>query len=498
MSTGSPSAYLLWAILATIFFCFLVLHLWLYDRFSCLRWDSGRQPGAFKRVMTYSYITTLPLLVCFSISMTVIKFQEGYFLASDGAIVPRPMSEWSPHNRRWLLPLFFTLSVAWSLELVTHLEELTFWLFLLHQGPGKRDWFHSWEFRTWYTGSVIAIVGMPLTAVVTRHELDKALAYIFITGATAGTSTTVCFLYVLFRFPRFLEYVKAEGADPDVVVRLATFYQLNVIRVAFRFLFTVPLLLVAADSITGPYPIVGHPFAADFLLMLAGMGCFISSAITLLIFFPRSVAQESGYRAKIISPETSAKPPTISSQPPSYHHHYQDNEYENPMSNPMSVLHHPMPPSPLRMSGFRFPQQQDRRRDSIESGDISLAAYDSDADSVAMSSHTLPHRVRKSMSQPGHSRSPSNHNSGSRSEDTMWDGRPHDGDTTSSSRRHSDGPFLYTRHGKFVRSVDRHSSQMPLRPRDSRRSSTLHPYVANFTSPIDLMDGRDDDRVTSV
>jgi hypothetical protein len=30
--------------------------------------------------------------------------------------------------------------------------ELAFWLFLLHQGPGKRNWFHSWEFRTWYLG----------------------------------------------------------------------------------------------------------------------------------------------------------------------------------------------------------------------------------------------------------------------------------------------------------------------------------------------------------
>lgn len=32
--------------------------------------------------------------------------------------------------------------------------ELTFWLFLLTQGPGKRDWFHSWEFRTWFLGEL--------------------------------------------------------------------------------------------------------------------------------------------------------------------------------------------------------------------------------------------------------------------------------------------------------------------------------------------------------
>lgn len=33
---------------------------------------------------------------------------------------------------------------------------------------------------------------------------------------------------MLWRFPRFIRHVKAEGADPTVVVRLVTFYQLNV------------------------------------------------------------------------------------------------------------------------------------------------------------------------------------------------------------------------------------------------------------------------------
>ena len=34
------------------FFGFLIFHLWNYDKFQCLRWNAGRQPGAFKRVMT--------------------------------------------------------------------------------------------------------------------------------------------------------------------------------------------------------------------------------------------------------------------------------------------------------------------------------------------------------------------------------------------------------------------------------------------------------------
>jgi len=49
----------------------------------------------------------------------------------------------------------------------------------------------------------------------------------------------VCFLYVLARFPGFLQHVKEEGAKPDVVVRLTTFYHLNV-----SLFFTVPNMTV--------------------------------------------------------------------------------------------------------------------------------------------------------------------------------------------------------------------------------------------------------------
>lgn len=53
-------------------------------------------------------------------------------------------------------------------------------------------------------------------------------AYIFLAGSSGSLSTTLVFLYVLWRFPRFIRHVKAEGADPSVVVRLTTFLYFNV------------------------------------------------------------------------------------------------------------------------------------------------------------------------------------------------------------------------------------------------------------------------------
>jgi len=39
---------------------------------------------------------------------------------------------------------------------------------------------------------------------------------------------TLWFFVVLWKFPAFLRRVRSEGADPEVVVRLATFNELNV------------------------------------------------------------------------------------------------------------------------------------------------------------------------------------------------------------------------------------------------------------------------------
>ncbi|KAG1738259.1 hypothetical protein EDB19DRAFT_908366 [Suillus lakei] len=318
MSSGSPTAYLVWSILACLFFCFLIFHLWKYDRFKCLKWsESGRQPGAFKRFMSYTYIATLTLLVIFSVAFTFIKFKEGYIITPEGtsksatydiltefipesSVYPKPTELYTTSHQKWILPLLFLFSAAWACEIVTHWEELTFWLFLLHQGPKTRLWFDSWEFRVWLLGTVVAGLGMPLTTLISRRQLDTCQAWIFLVGSSASTATTLLFLYVLAGFPAFIRRVKADGAEPNIVLRLVMFYQLNFGRVLFRFLFTIPLFILAVDGVQGSHPINQDPFWSDFLIMLGGVGCFVSSFITLLIFFPRSLTQELGYTTALL------------------------------------------------------------------------------------------------------------------------------------------------------------------------------------------------------
>ncbi|KAJ7099345.1 hypothetical protein B0H15DRAFT_543602 [Mycena belliarum] len=463
MSNGSASAYLLWALLSVSFFSFMLGHLWSYDKFKCLRWDSGRQPGAFKRVMTYSYFATVPLLMVFAVAMTALKYQEGSILWKDGTVMPRPFALWQKTHLRWIIPLYFVLSFAWALELVTHLEELTFWLFLLHQGPKKREWFHSWEFRVWRSGSLIAILGMPLTTLMKRHNVETCEAWIFLAGASAGTFTTICFLYVLGKFPGFIRSVKAEGAEPDVVVRLSTFYQLNCIRVIFRFLFTVPLLVMALDGLLDKsLAVIKSPFWSDILLMTGGMGCFISSAITMLVFFPRSMTIEAGYKAQARS--HSPKPQTAASaELPDYERHeYARHEYPR--------LDSPLPSRKSMTSLDRV------SRPDMHVFNMSDEQSELDVDPDAL--HGKPPPQHDELRYE--TRSSLRPTSGTRSDDTMWDGARMPAASTSQPperNEHFAGPL-------FVNGTPIYVEEVPPSP----PYPLIHPYAMNFTSPIDLLE----------
>ncbi|KAF9237880.1 hypothetical protein BU15DRAFT_27691, partial [Melanogaster broomeanus] len=310
MAGGSPTAFLLWSILSCLFYCFLIYHLWSYDKFKCLRWNpSGRQPGAFKRFMSYTYIATLTCLVIFGVIFTIIKFQEGelhcYVLGPTGEMTPMPLEYFSSSRRKWVLPLLLVFSIAWACEFiicpltVIGYAELTFWLFLQNQGPTTRLWFESGEFKLWVWGTLFAALGMPLTTFVSRRDLDQCMAWTFLVGSSASTATTLGFLFVLSQFPAFIRRVKEDGAAPNIVIRLVFFFQLNCGRIIFRFLFSIPLFILALDGVQGP-----HTINSNFLLMLGGIGAFVSSAITLLIFFPRSLTQELGYTVVVKAPVT--------------------------------------------------------------------------------------------------------------------------------------------------------------------------------------------------
>ncbi|KAJ7026874.1 hypothetical protein C8F04DRAFT_1123980 [Mycena alexandri] len=289
MTHTSPESYLVWGLVTSVLFTFLVYHMWSFDRFQCLRWNNSPNSGAFKRVMTYCYLLSVPLIATYAIGFTVIKYRQG-LMEFEGAIVPKPYIFWPENERRAIFPLMLTFTVAWSLEMITHLEELCFWLFLVNSSPD--NWFQSRYFRTWIVGSCVAIVYMPMLTIWSRSDPLKCEAWTFLGGSLGSLTLTLSFSPVLWRFPAFLTSLKAEGVDTATIIRLTKFHELNTIRIVFRYLFVVPLVILGADGVRAHKHINESMLWTDFLTMIAAFGCCISSALTLVIFFPRSIESE--------------------------------------------------------------------------------------------------------------------------------------------------------------------------------------------------------------
>ncbi|KAF8557902.1 hypothetical protein OG21DRAFT_1481907 [Imleria badia] len=292
MAHLSPAVYLIWALLTTMLGSFLVFHLWSFDRFKCLRWDHGPYSGAFKRVMTYSYLMSIPFIITYAVGFSIIKYTYGFTVVPTVGVMPTPYELWSPSAQRVIFPLYLSLSISWGLEMVTHLEELCFWLFLVNAGSVHQDWFRSLYFKIWAVGSCLAVLAMLLITTFTRHDVLKCEAFTFLAGGLASLSLTIWFLPVLWTFPSFIANLNGLGIETATLVRLTKYHELNCIRVVFRFLFTIPLVILAVDGVRPHQHINDKMFPTDLLGIVAGIGCVVSSGITLVIFFPRSIEGE--------------------------------------------------------------------------------------------------------------------------------------------------------------------------------------------------------------
>ncbi|KAH9935184.1 uncharacterized protein BXZ73DRAFT_89533 [Epithele typhae] len=277
MSHTTPATYLVWAIMSCLLGCFLVYHLWKYDKFRCMRWNNGPYSGAFKRLMTYTYLFSVPCIMAYALGFAVISIRRASLtFLSTAVFVPKPWQMWSPLHKSAILPLYLLFTIGWSFELVTHLEELCFWLFLINSGSDLD------------CGSVIALTYMPLVTIFTREDPTKCEAFTFLAGSLGSLSLTLWFMPILWAFPSFCEKLKRHGVDKQTLTRLATFHELNCLRVVFRFLFVVPLLILAVDGVRPHQHVNESPFWTEMLTSLAAIGCVVSSAITLVVFFPRS------------------------------------------------------------------------------------------------------------------------------------------------------------------------------------------------------------------
>ncbi|KAF7374009.1 hypothetical protein MSAN_00281300 [Mycena sanguinolenta] len=257
-------------------------------------WKDGTDSGAFKRVMTasYTYLLTVPLILVYALGFAVIKYRQG-FIEFENGMIPKPYTLWPEEERRAIFPLMLTFSVGWGLGMCNITSGRTLFLALPREfSAAKLVQYPIFP----YLGCRLRRGGH-IYAAPNRLDEVRTLkgasceAYTFLGGSVSSLLLTLAFVPILWVFPRFLTNLKREGVSADTIIRLTKFHEFNIIRTIFRFIFVVPFVILGVDGVRPHAHVNESMLWTDFLIMMGSFGCCIS-ALTLVIFFPRSVESE--------------------------------------------------------------------------------------------------------------------------------------------------------------------------------------------------------------
>jgi len=232
---------------------------------------------------------------------------------------------------------------------------------------------------------------MPLVTILTRSDPLKCEAYTFLAGGLGSLSLTLWFLPVLYLFQPFLDGLRKEGVDMNTIVRLTKFHELNTIRTLLRLFFAIPVCILAIDGIRPQHHVNESMFGSEFLSMLAAFGVVLSSGLTLVVFFPRSIeneiaAHDAGIRNRLSFHSRTNL--TVSREQELYGTYDIDDACESKRTSPSSL--YPMPAPLPRVSrgavqpqlpslqtqlppAEGFPLTPNRRRSSLEDGTSATA-----------------------------------------------------------------------------------------------------------------------------
>ncbi|OXH00080.1 hypothetical protein C369_07288 [Cryptococcus neoformans A5-35-17] len=95
---------------------------------------------------------------------------------------------------------------------------------------------------------------------------------------------------VIWKFPAFLDTVKASGAGPEVRSRLHFYHEANKVRTFFRFIYSTGMIVLGVDGLTEKQLISNTPIASDIVSQLVFGSFFFILIISIVLYLPRSWA----------------------------------------------------------------------------------------------------------------------------------------------------------------------------------------------------------------
>lgn len=196
-------------------------------------------------------------------------------------------------------------NVAFSLQTSLNAEEGLYWYHLMRavrQPSSARSWLNSSFFYAWIVISIVSTALQSGIAWIHRGKLNmnRQMATVMAVDGIIEFAVLCAASVVIWKFPDFLDNVKASGAGPEVRSRLHFYHEANKIRTFFRFLYSSGMIILGIDGLTARQLIARSPLASDLLSQMLFGSFFFMLIISVILYLPRNWSPEGSQRNNIM------------------------------------------------------------------------------------------------------------------------------------------------------------------------------------------------------
>ncbi|KGB79172.2 hypothetical protein CNBG_5010 [Cryptococcus deuterogattii R265] len=302
MATANDTSMSLVSVLGASALVISVHHAYKFDKCKCL---IPKKKEWFRVLLTWMLLASIFCLFTWGAGWCYIKYKLGWIYAEGYGTIPYPTEMFSRRYVKLNIPLTIIFNIAFSLQTSLNAEEGLYWYHLMRavrQPKSARSWLTSSFFYAWIVISIVSTTLQCGIGWIHRGKLNmnRQMATVMAVDGIIEFAVLCAASVVIWKFPAFLDNVKASGAGPEVRSRLHFYHEGNKVRTFFRFLYSSCMMVLGIDGLTKRRLIASTPLASDLLSQMIFGSFFFMLIISVMLYLPRNWSPEGSQRNNIM------------------------------------------------------------------------------------------------------------------------------------------------------------------------------------------------------
>ncbi|CAO3608073.1 unnamed protein product [Cunninghamella blakesleeana] len=263
---------------------YFIYSIWQCDRFECLKFKK-LVSGELKTVLTIIMFLTMSCQFVWDVTMTYIKYKEGY-VSNGTEVVVAPFESWSLEHQQLALTTTYVQSMAFSLQVCIYYMLQCFWHYLTNT-VAKKDFMGSLEFKFYIVWSLVSMVIYPVLQWYFHEEQDAAETIPSLIYGIQVILSAFLGIRTHYRFKKLIKNAVSTNANTLVINKLGYFSNINLMMIPCLFSYGLTYLIGCFDGLVGKNQIAPNRFANDCLLANGNIMALCLYILFISVFHPR-------------------------------------------------------------------------------------------------------------------------------------------------------------------------------------------------------------------